>query len=89
MTVQATEFPFSTPERRKPLIVRRAERKARRAQTWGLRVEQAEADGASVVAEVQFDWARATFGRLDSAAQERAFRDLAAAIARVREEHAQ
>lgn len=84
-----TSLPFSTPERRKPLSVKRAESKARRAQTWGARVEAAKAAGPAEAAGVQFDWTRASFKRLSGPDAERAWAALAEALARVREEHAQ
>jgi hypothetical protein len=89
MTKLPTDLPFSTPVRRKPLAVKRAEQLARRAQTWGLRVEAAKEKGAAAVATVQFDWARATLKRLDGPAAERAWEALTEALMRVREEHAQ
>jgi hypothetical protein len=89
MPEQSTTFPFSTPTRRKPLSVKRAESLARRAQTWGRRVEAAKEAGPAAVATVQFDWARATFARLDGAEAERAWVALTEALTRVREEHAQ
>lgn len=89
MTEQSTAIPFSTPVRRKPLSVKRAEQKARRAQTYGQRIETAQEVGPAAVATVQFDWARASFKRLDGLAAERAWLALTEAITRVREEHAQ
>jgi sugar phosphate isomerase/epimerase len=91
MTTEAesTGLPFSTPVRRKPLSVKRAEQKARRALTYGQRIEAAAEMGSAQVAVVQFDWARASFKRLDGPAAERAWLALTEAITRVREEHAQ
>jgi hypothetical protein len=89
MTEQSTTHPFSTPTRRKPLSVKRAEQLARRAQTWGRRIEAAKEAGPAAVATIQFDWARAAFNRLDGATAERAWVALAEALTRVREEHAQ
>jgi hypothetical protein len=89
MTEQSTTYPFSTPTRRKPLSVKRAESLARRAQTWGRRVEAAKEAGPAAVATIQFDWARASFNRLDDPAAERAWSALTEALTRVREEHAQ
>jgi len=89
MAEQSTELPFATPERRKPLSVKRAEQKARRAQTWGARVEAARVTGPAAVAGVQFDWVRASFKRLNGPDAERAWTALAEALTRVREEHAQ
>lgn len=88
-TQPASDLPFSTPERRKPLSVRRAESKARRALRWGARIEAANAAGPEEVAVAQFDWTRASFKRLDGPAAEKAWIALAEALARIREEHAQ
>lgn len=89
MAEQSTDIPFSTPDRRKPLSVKRAEQKARRALRWGARTEAARAAGPEEAAVAQFDWTRASFKRLSGPDAERAWVALAEALARVREEHAQ
>lgn len=89
MPEQPVGFPLPTPDRRKRLSVRRAERLARRAEAWGARVEEAREQGGAEVAAVQFDWTRAVINRLGPADRETAWTALAEAITRIREEHAQ
>jgi hypothetical protein len=89
MPDQPADLPFSTPDRDKPLSVKRAESKARRALRWGPRVEAARSAGPAEVAVVEFDWTRASFKRLSGPDAVKAWAALAEALARVREEHAQ
>lgn len=86
----AVTSPWTNPPARpKKLRDRRAERKARRAEFWGARLQQATDDGPEAVAAVTWDRARSALDRLPDTARQSAYRALAEAIDRVRETHAQ
>ena len=77
------------PQRQTPLRKRRHQRQARRAELWSRRLAEAEELGPEMVAEVQWDRARASLSRLGTRARTRAYTALAEAIDRIRVEHAE
>lgn len=77
------------PQRDKKLRTRKAERAARRAEFWGRRREEAQAEGPEAVAEFEWDRARASLERLAEPARSTAFEALARAVETVREKHGQ
>ena len=85
-----TSSPWNNPpERTKTLRRRRAEKQARRAEYWGVRLEKARAEGPDLEAAVTFDRLRATLDRLPTAARNSAYDDAIRALDHVREKHAQ
>ncbi|MET7713684.1 hypothetical protein [Streptomyces sp. NPDC005407] len=77
------------PQRAKTLRTKAAEKKARRAEFWGRRIQDAQQDGPQAVAVVAWDRVRGSLARLPEAARDRGFEALAEAADRIREQYAQ
>ncbi|MFD7922519.1 hypothetical protein ACFV3R_25245 [Streptomyces sp. NPDC059740] len=86
MTTQTAPW-TNPPKREKTLRRRRAEKLARRAESWGRRLEEARTEGPDVVTAVAFDRLRAAFDQLPGSLRDRAYEAATVALDRVRETH--
>ncbi|MFF3247390.1 hypothetical protein ACFYWY_27550 [Streptomyces sp. NPDC002870] len=84
-----TTAPWSKPStRKKPLVERRAERQARRAEHWGDRIAEARKQGPRTQAATAWDRLRATVNRLPEGLQREAWEMATAQLDRIRQEFA-